>query len=79
MQVSALGMTQPKKGGEGGESNRREQEIIWKGIERLEKQLRQLTQNILDAEPVDISLIKKCKMANVPCVHVGNIQKALQI
>ena len=62
------------------ESSSRECEIVRKGIERLEKQLRQLTQNILDTEPVDISLVKKCKTVDVPCVHaaVGNIQKALQ-
>ena len=34
----------------------------------------------VDAEPVDIALIKKCKTVDVPCVHaaIGNIQKALQ-
>ncbi len=62
------------------ENNSRECGIVRKGIERLEKQIRQLTQDIMDTEPVDISLIKKCKTVDVPCVHaaVGNIQKALQ-
>ena len=62
------------------ETTVREQEIVRKGIERAKKQLRQLTTNVIDVEPVDISLIKKCKTVDVPCIHdaVGNIQKALQ-
>ena len=62
------------------ETTVREQEIVRKGIERVKKQLRQLTTNVIDVEPVDISLIKKCKTVDVPCIHdaVCNIQKALQ-
>ena len=51
-----------------------------KGIERTEKQLRQLILNDINIEPVDISLIKVYKTVDVPCVHsaIGNIQKSLQ-
>ena len=72
-----LGMS-PPRAAEGRESKTREREIVRKGIERLEKQLGQLTQNILYTESVDISLVKKCKSVDVPCVPaaVGNIQKA---
>ena len=41
------------------ESNRRECEIVRKGIERTEKQLRQLIRNEIQMDSVDISLIKK--------------------
>ena len=55
-------------------------EIVRKGIECTEKQLRQLILNNMSMEPVDISLVKKYKTIDVPCVHtaIGNIQKALQ-
>ena len=51
-----------------------------KGIERTEKQLKQLILNDIQTEPVDISLIKKYKTVDVPFVHsaIGNIQKSLQ-
>ena len=51
------------------ESNRRECEIVRKGIERTEKQLRQLIRNEIQMDSVDISLIKKYKTVDVPCVH----------
>ena len=62
------------------ETSRRECEIVRKGIESTEKQLRQLILNNIQIEPVDISLIKKYKTVDVPCVHsaIGNIQKSLQ-
>ena len=62
------------------ETSRRECEIVKKGIERTEKQLRQLILNDIQTESVDISLIKKYKTVDVPCVHsaIGNIQKSLQ-
>ena len=62
------------------EANRRECEIVRKGIEHTEKQLRQLILDNMRMEPVDISLIKKYKTVDVLCVHIaiGNIQKALQ-
>ena len=43
------------------ETSRRECEVVRKGMQCTEKQLRQLILNDLDAEPVDISLIKKYK------------------
>ena len=62
------------------ESTLREQEIIRKGIEWAEKQLRQiiLVDSAIDSK--NISLIKKLKTVDVPSVHtaVGNIQKSLQ-
>jgi len=60
--------------------NSKEREIVRKGIERLERQLRQLTNSEINEEPLDIPLIKKCKTVNVPSVHsaVEHIQKAVQ-
>ena len=62
------------------EISRRECKIVKKGIQRTEKHLKQLILNNLEMEPADISLIKKYKTVDVPCVHaaVGNIQKSLQ-
>ena len=64
----------------GIETSRRECEVVRKGMQRTEKHLRQLILNDIDIEPVDISLIKKYKTVDVPCVHsaVGSIQKSLQ-
>ena len=65
---------------EESETDSREQEIVTKEIERLEKQLLQFTRSKIVDEPLDIPLIKKCKTADVPSVHaaVGHTQKALQ-
>ena len=62
------------------ETDRRECKIVKKGIERTEKQLRQLILNDIQMESVDISLNRKYKTVDVPCVHsaIGNIQKSLQ-
>ena len=62
------------------ETNKREREIVRKGIERTEKQLKQIILNDLETTGMDISLIKKFKMVDVPAVHVavGNMQKSLQ-
>ena len=56
------------------EASRRECEIVRKGIECTEKQLRQLILNEIHIE------LKKYKTVDVPCVHsaIGNIQKSLQ-
>ena len=61
------------------ETNRREREIVRKGIERTEKQLRQIILNDLETTGMDISLIKKFKTVDVPAVHVavGSMQKSL--
>ena len=62
------------------ETDRRECEIVKKGIQRTEKQLRRLILNGLEMKHVDISLIIKYKTVDTPCVHaaVGSIQKNLQ-
>ena len=62
------------------ESSRRECEIVRKGIERIEKQLRQLIRNEIRMDSVDISLIKKYKTVDIPSIQsaIGNIQKSLQ-
>ena len=59
---------------------RKECEIVKKGIQRTEKQLKQWILNNLEMKSADISLIKKYKTVDVPCVHaaVGSIQKSLQ-
>ena len=62
------------------ETGRRECKVVRKGMQHTEKHLRQLILNDIHIEPVDISLIKKYKTVDVPCVHsaIGNIQKSLQ-
>ena len=62
------------------ETNRRECEIVKKGIQRTEKQPKQLILNNLEMKSADISLIKKYKTVDIPCIHaaVGTIQKSLQ-
>ena len=59
------------------ETSKRECEVVRKGMQRTEKHLRQLILNDIHIEPVDISLIKKYKTVDVPCVHsaIGSIQK----
>ena len=58
----------------------REREIVRKGIERVEKQIRQMIRVVLPVTPIDISLVKKCKTVDVPSIHaaLSNIQKSLQ-
>ena len=62
------------------ESSRRECEIVRKGKERTEKQLRHLIRNEIRMDSVNISLIKKYKTVDVPSIQsaIGNIQKSLQ-
>ena len=62
------------------EIDRRECEIVKKGIQRTEKQLKRLILNGLEMKPADISLIRKYKTVDIPCVHaaIGSIQKSLQ-
>ena len=62
------------------ETNKRKCEVVRKGIEQTEKQLRQLILNDIQTDSMDISLIKKYKTVDVPCIHsaIGNIQKSLQ-
>lgn len=62
------------------ETSSREREIVRKGIEPAEKQLKHIISNNLNSSSKDISLIKKHKTTYVPAIHaaVGNIQKSLQ-
>ena len=62
------------------EISKRECKVVRKGMQRTEKHLRQLILNNIHVEPVDISLIKKYKTVDVPCVYsaIGSIQKSLQ-
>ena len=62
------------------ETNKRKCEVVRKGIELTEKQLRQLILNDIQTDSMDISLIKKYKTVDVPCIHsaIENIQKSLQ-
>ena len=61
-------------------SSSREREIVWKGIERLEKQILQLMGVFISPDQVNIPLLKKWKTVDVPAVNsaFGNVQKALQ-
>ena len=58
----------------------REQYIIRKGIERLEKQILQYIKVYILKDQINIALFKKCKTTDIPAVNLatGNIQKALQ-
>ena len=62
------------------ETDRRECEIVKKGIQHTEKQLRRLILNELEMKPMDISLIRKYRTVDTPCIHaaVGSNQKSLQ-
>ena len=45
-----------------GENRSREQDIVRKGIERLEKEISQYTQVQVSKEQIDIALLKKLKL-----------------
>ena len=62
------------------ENRSRERDIVRKGMERLEKEISQYTQIQLSKEQADISLLKICKMTDIPAVNLAikNIQRALQ-
>ena len=62
------------------ENKCREQDIVKKGMERIEKEIAQYTQVKISRDKVDIALVKKCKMTDIPAVNVAiaNIQRALQ-
>ena len=49
-------------------------------MERLEKEIAQYTQIQVSKEQADISLLKRCKMTDIPAVNLAikNIQRALQ-
>ena len=49
-------------------------------MERLEKEIAQYTQIQVSTEQADISLLKKCKLTDIPAVNLAikNIQRALQ-
>ena len=51
--------------------NTRQQEIVRKGIERVENQFRQIILNDLTESSKDISLIKKHKTVDVPATHAS--------
>ena len=58
----------------------REREIVRKGIDRLEMQIKQYTSMYVSRDQVDIAIIKKCKTKDIPALNSAteNIQKALQ-
>ena len=58
-------------------STSREREVVMKGIERMEKQIKQLINVFISREQVDIALLKKCKTVDVPAVNsaIGNINE----
>ena len=62
------------------ENRSREQDIVRKGIDRLEKQISQYTQIQITKDHMDIALLKKCKTTVIPAVNIaiGAIQRALQ-
>ena len=62
------------------ENRSREQDIVRKGIERLEKQISQYTPMQISREQIDIALLNKCKTTDIPAVNLAmeNIQRALQ-
>ena len=78
--VHAVDPSSSSRGRDMDESSNQEREIVRKGIERMEKQLRQVLRFDLSKIGNDISLIKKLKTVDVPTVHtaVSSIQKSLQ-
>ena len=58
----------------------REYEIVRKGIDWLEMQIKQYINVYVSKDQLDIALVKKCKTTDVPALNmaVGNLQKALQ-
>ena len=62
------------------ENRSREQDIVRKGKERLEKQISQYTQIQITKDHMDIALLKKCKTTDIPAVNIAivAIQRALQ-
>ena len=58
----------------------REQEVVRKGIDRLEKQVLQYIGVFISKDLVDIALVKKCKTTDIPALNiaVGNVQKSFQ-
>ena len=67
-------------GGISGEAKARECEIIRKGIDGLEKQIKKYISIYVSKDQVDIAFIKKCKTTNIPALNsaMRNIQKSLQ-
>ena len=63
-----------------GQKKTREQEIVRKGIGRLERQILQYINVHVFKDQIDIALVKKCKPTDIPALNsaTGNIQKALQ-
>ena len=63
-----------------GGNKSQERDIVKKGMERLEKEIAQYTQIQVSTEQVDISLLKRCKLTDIPAVNLAirNIQRALQ-
>ena len=63
-----------------GEVKAREREIVRKGIDRLELQIKQYTSVYVSKDQVDIALIKKCKTTGIQASNsaMENIQKTLQ-
>ena len=53
----------------------KEQEVVRKGIARLEKQILQYIEVYLSRDQVNIALVKKCKITDVPAVNfaISNI------
>ena len=51
-----------------------------KGVDRVEMQITQYIKVYVSKDQVDIALIKKCKITDVPALNsaMGNIQKALE-
>ena len=58
----------------------REQEIVRKEIERLEKHILQYIDLYITKDQINIALVKKCKTSDIPAVNsaIGKIQKELQ-
>ena len=69
-----------KKDSRQSENRSREQDIVRKGMERLEKEISQYTQVQVSKEQVDIALLQRCKTTDIPAVNLAitNIQKALE-
>ena len=69
--ISTLEHTQTRKEGNPGGNRSRERDIVRKGMERLEKEIAQYTQIQVSTEQVDISLLKRCKLTDIPAVNLA--------
>ena len=78
IKISTLDHAKTRKESNPGGNKAQERDIVKKGMERLEKEIAQYTQIQVSTEQADISLLKRCKLTDIPAVNLAikNIQRA---